>query len=97
MSEQDRRVICDHLGQAFKSLLKRYAAERRPISALVDDLLRLEESTIRPAGLVLTATNTRDDWTCFILWIGRTGEVCARFECLPERGEFRNGAGKADR
>ena len=96
MSAENCPAICERLGRAIKNLVALHAAEGRSIPGFVAELLNLEQETIRPAGLILTGANTIDDWTCFTLHVAATGRVCARFECRPETGEFRDGARRAN-
>ena len=89
MSPYDRDLVCERLGTAIKSLVRDCATQNRDVSSFVDEVLKFEEQAIQPAGLVLTATATRDGWTCFSLHVSGTSEICASFECLLETGEFR--------
>jgi hypothetical protein len=85
----NRSLLCERLGAAIMNLVRTCAGGTREVSEFVDEVLRLEEQAIQPAGLVLTATDTRDGWTCFSLHMPGTGEICASFECRLDTGEFR--------
>ena len=56
----------------------------------IDLVLKIEAEEIRPSGLTLVASNTRDEWTVFNVKINGANEPCAGFEFLPETGEFRH-------
>jgi hypothetical protein len=49
----------------------------------------LESEKASEQDLVLTATNTRDEWTSVVLRVKGSTEPCAAFEYLPGTGAFR--------
>ncbi len=81
--------VCRAIGEELRKLL----AERgdNPICerTLVEDLLRFEAEKAAAQGLILTASNTYDDWTVVLLRVKGSSEPCAGFEFLPETGAFR--------
>jgi hypothetical protein len=87
---------CDDLD----SICSRISGELRELAVLLSSggvthehfmraVLAVEANHVRRANLTLTASETIDHWTVFILRDNRTKEVCAAFEFLPETGEFR--------
>jgi len=89
MSASNRRLVCERLEVALRNLVREYAGQPGGIRAFVDEVLKMEEKAIQPAGLVLTVTDTLDGWICFSLHIRGAGDICARFECRLETGEIR--------
>jgi len=89
LSPANRSLLCERLGAAIMNLVRTCAGQTRDVSKFVDEVLRLEKQAIQPAGLVLTAADTRDGWTSFSLHVPGTGEICASFECRLDTGEFR--------
>lgn len=73
----------------MRELARRRAAGWLSEEQFVDLLLKLEEEEVQPAGLVLTASNTIDDWTVFKVRVQTASEPCSAFEFCPETGEFR--------
>lgn len=72
--------------------MQNHVAEGRPISSFVSEVLALEKEAVKPAGLVMSATDNVDGWICFSLHVAGTSQVCARFEFRLETGEFRQTA-----
>ena len=55
----------------------------------VDAVLQIEADEVSHHGFSLSASNTIDNWTVFVLRIEGSADACAQFEFLPETGEFR--------
>lgn len=89
MNDNDRRVVCEAFGRTIRDLVAQYPSPRIHLAKFVKEVLTMEENAVRPAGLVLTAADTRDGWVCFSLHVRGTGKLCARFECRLDTGEFR--------
>jgi hypothetical protein len=83
------REACHNIGQILRELAYKHSDGRISEERFVELLLKLEEEEVAPAGLVLTASNTRDDWTVFKVRVKTASEPCAAFEFCPETGEFR--------
>ena len=90
------REACHHIGQIVRELARRHAAGWISQERFVELLLKVEEEEVAPAGLVLTASNTIDDWTVFKVRAKMASEPCAAFEFRPETGEFRAAAEDGD-
>ena len=86
---QHREAVC----HAIKDELQELAVQRCQGAISENDfiaaVLEIEAREVAPAGLTLTASHTRDDWTVFTIKINGTNDICAAFEFLPETGEFR--------
>lgn len=76
----------------LRDLAHKHSAGRISEQRFVELLLKLEEEEVAPAGLVLTASNTIDDWTVFKVRVKTASEPCSAFEFCPETGEFRAAA-----
>jgi hypothetical protein len=87
------REACHTVALALRELARKHSAGRISEERFVELLLKLEEEQVAPAGLVLTASNTRDDWTVFKVRVKAASEPCAAFEFQPETGEFRAAEG----
>ncbi len=90
------REACHHIGQMVRELARRHAAGWISEERFVELLLKVEAEEVSPAGLVLTASNTLDDWTSFNVRTKTASEPCAAFEFRPETGEFRAAATDGD-
>jgi hypothetical protein len=86
------REACHGVSQALRDLARMHADGRISEEQFVALLLKLEEEKVAPAGLVLTASNTIDDWTVFKVRVKKASEPCAAFEFCPGTGEFRAAA-----
>ena len=84
-----QKLLCERFGEAVRNLVRAHVAEGRPISSFVSGVLALEAKDIKPAGLVMSATDTIDGWICFSLHVAGTSEICARFEFRLQTGQFR--------
>ncbi|HEV7403299.1 MAG TPA: hypothetical protein VGO11_10245 [Chthoniobacteraceae bacterium] len=73
----------------LRDLAHKHAAGRISEKRFVELLLQLEEVEVAPSGLVLTASNTIDDWTTFKVRVKTASDPCAAFEFCPATGEFR--------
>jgi hypothetical protein len=82
-------TTCREIGEHLKELAHARARGLISEERFVGMVLKIEAEQVRPHGLVLTASNTRDDWTVFKLRFAHSHETCATFEFLPETGEFR--------
>src|SRR5205823_3842567 len=56
----------------------------------VEILLKIEQEQAAPAGFVITASNTYDNWTVIVLRLKGVREPCAAFEFQPSTGKFRH-------
>jgi hypothetical protein len=83
------REACHKIVLTVRDLARSHSSGRLSEERFVELLLKLEEEQVTPAGLVLTATNTRDDWTVFNVRVKAASEPCAGFEFRPQTGEFR--------
>src|SRR4051812_6761766 len=83
------REACHRIGLLLRELARKHSAGKISEERFVELVLQLEEEEVSPAGLVLTASNTRDDWTVFKVRVKTASEPCAAFEFCPESGEFR--------
>ncbi|HEX8312875.1 MAG TPA: hypothetical protein VF614_16245 [Chthoniobacteraceae bacterium] len=82
-------MVCKIVSKTLHDLAVRYSEGAVSEEDFVTSLLLLEEEHVTPFGLILTATNTIDDWTHFALKIAETRQICAAFEFNPETGVFR--------
>jgi hypothetical protein len=83
------REACHSVALRLRELARKHSSGRISEKRFVELLLELEAEQVAPAGLVLTASNTRDDWTVFKVRVKAASEPCAAFEFQPETGEFR--------
>ena len=83
------RESCHRISLTLRELARKRSAGRISEERFVELLLQLEEEEVEPAGMVLTASNTIDDWTVFKVRVKAASEPCAAFEFQPETGEFR--------
>jgi hypothetical protein len=90
------REACHEIAQILRELARKHSAGRISEERFVELLLKIEEEEVAPAGLVLTASNTLDDWTAFKVRAKTASEPCAAFEFRPETGEFRAVAAEGD-
>src|SRR5215217_7631945 len=86
------RESCHRIGLILRELARKHSSGRISEERFVELLLQLEEEEVAPAGLVLTASNTIDDWTVFKVRTKVASEPCSAFEFQPETGEFRPAA-----
>jgi hypothetical protein len=87
------REACHDVAHSLRELARKHSAGRITEERFVELVLKLEEEQVAPAGLVLTASNTHDDWTTFKVRLQAASEPCAAFEFRPETGEFRAATG----
>jgi hypothetical protein len=59
------------------------------VSQFIDTILAIESGQMHPLGLILSATNTREDWVNVTLKVAGSGSPCTQFEFLPATGKFR--------
>ena len=90
MSEMKHAALCRRVEKALRHLVAEYASVVRSNPELVEAILKIEAEEISKGGLVLTASNTLDDWTTFTLRYVATNDICAQFECRTDTGEFRD-------
>jgi hypothetical protein len=80
---------CREISDMLRTLVVAYCAGSLDERGFSDILLRIEEEKVRPAGFVVTVSNTIDDWTLLLLRVRGRSEPCAAFEFLPGSSAFR--------
>lgn len=81
--------FCDVVERLLRKLAGLRGHGRISEALFVRLLLKLEAERLEPAGFVLTASNTLDDWTVVKVREKGDPEPCAAVEFLPQTGEFR--------
>jgi hypothetical protein len=82
-------AVCHGIGRHLQKLAQGRCSGEISEKSFIETILKIEAEEVTPGGFILTASNTRDDWTVFKLRINGSDETCAAFEFLPESGEFR--------
>lgn len=77
-----------HLAREVLNAAAQAAGGRQTDEEFAATLLALEEEGLRPAGLTLTLSRTKDGWTS-VLVKHRSGTICTAFEFLPRTRQFR--------
>jgi hypothetical protein len=86
---EHREAVCHAIKDQLKELALQHCQGAISENAFIAAVLEIEAREVSPAGLTLTASHTRDDWTVFKIKMDGTNDICAAFEFLPETGEFR--------
>ena len=81
--------LCKVIGKKMAGLGHRCADGVLTLSQFTDTMLAIESGQMRPLGLTLSATNTREDWVNVSLKVSGTDRPCTQFEFLPATGKFR--------
>lgn len=89
VSESQLTALCHELHDRIHLLVEARSAGRVDENGLVDALLQFERDRVAPYGLILTASNSYDDWTVLTLQVAGTREPCASFEFSLETHQFR--------
>jgi hypothetical protein len=84
-------AVCHSIEQRLEELAVKHCDQTISDDAFIAAVLEIEAKEVRPHGLTLTASRTRDHWTVFQIKIDGTSEICASFEFLAQTGEFRRG------
>ena len=97
MDAQDHlEAVCHAIGRLLQDLAQGRCSGEISEKSFIETVLKIEAEQVTPGGFILTASNTRDDWTVFKLRIKGSDETCAAFEFLPESGEFRRVGSECD-
>jgi len=96
LHHEHREAVCDAIKDDLQALAAQRCSGELSEEAFVAAVLDIEAREVKPMGLTLTVSNTRDEWTVFSLKIDGTNDTCASFEFLPETGEFRRGCSECD-
>jgi len=80
---------CKIIGRKLARLARLCADGILTVPQFTDAVLEIEERQIHPSGVVVSATNTREDWTNVSLKVAGCAEPCVVFEFLPYAGKFR--------
>jgi hypothetical protein len=83
-------AICREIEEALLAVTYLYTSGAIEEDEFVELLLKIEEEQATPAGFVITASNTYDNWTVIILRLKGVRQACAAFEFQPETGKFRH-------
>jgi hypothetical protein len=91
LPDPDVEGVCHEIEQHLKKLVVEHCEQTISDDAFLCAVLEIEAREVRPHGLTLTASRTRDHWTVFQIKKDGTNDLCAAFEFQPQTGEFRRG------
>jgi hypothetical protein len=88
-SSEETRLFCRIIGEELRDLVASQVAGEFDPPRFVASLLEFEAEVARRHELVITASNTIDDWTVMKVYVQGDATPCASFEFLPQAGQFR--------
>jgi hypothetical protein len=88
-SQARLKDLCREIGRDLEALVMSHLAGEPNERALVESLLQFEAQVARQHGLVITASNTFDEWTVIKVRVPGVSEPCSAFEFHPQTGKFR--------
>jgi hypothetical protein len=88
-SPEEAQLLCRKVGDELRELVAAQINCKFNVQRLVEALLDFEAQVAQRHELIITASNTLDDWTVIKVYVEGEKAPCASFEFLPQTGRFR--------